>query len=177
MPTVTTPPSAIANSYTSVAEADAYFEAKPGAMADAWRSAGGSAKEAALIEATTILESYPWVGVKTHALASNALSWPRDGVYNRDGQMLPSDVVPAPIKRAAAELAQLILAGTVGAGGGSPSTAGPAVTQVTVGDISLSYEPTERSASTGFDSGFESAVDLLIAPFVNRRAPTARLAR
>jgi hypothetical protein len=177
MPTVTTPPSAAANSYTTAAFADAYLATRPAAQANAWAALGAAAREAALIAATTVLEAYSWVGVKSHTITDNALAWPRSYVYNRDGQQYPSNVIPAPVQQACAELAYLIATGAVGANGAAAVASAAALTSVTVGDISVSYDPERQAATTGFNSGYSSTVDLLIAPFVETRAPAARLTR
>lgn len=121
MSLVVTPGASDAESYASLAEADAYFSARG---MTAW--AGDDAtKEAALRRATSYLDNQyrdRWVGVRTGE--TQALAWPRvDGARGRyrgltqyltdsDGFDIPSDVVPVQVKRATMEAALLVIGGT-----------------------------------------------------------------
>lgn len=93
-----------ANTYASVAEADAYHDSRLHALA--WTAATTPVKERALAMATTTLDAMTaWQG--SRATAAQALAWPRTGA-TFDG-LLVEDVVPAPVKRATAELARLLI--------------------------------------------------------------------
>ena len=100
MALVTTPGAANANSYCSAAEADAYFETR---LHDSvWDTLDDP--EAALIWATRLLdERFVWAG--TINSSSQALRWPRIGVYNDDGVEMDSATIPQWLKNATAELA------------------------------------------------------------------------
>lgn len=176
---LTTPPSASANSYVTEVAAAAYFTTRPAALVAAeWTAANTAAREAALIAATQILEQEEWTGYKVHNLADNALSWPRSGVLNRDGQAYPSDSVPAAIQYATAELAALILAGDVGGAGEAAAGASSSeVSAIKVGEIELKYDTAVAAATSGYESGHSSAVDLLIKPFIQSIEGIARLVR
>ncbi len=98
-----------ANSYASVAEADAYHEAQLHALA--WEAATVPVKEKALAMATRTLDAMvQWTG--TRATATQALAWPRKGTV-LDGLPIPENVVPNPVKQAASELARLLIAGDI----------------------------------------------------------------
>lgn len=176
---LTIPPSASANSYVTEAAAAAYFATRPAALVAAeWTAANTAAREAALIAATQILEQEDWTGYKVHNLADNALAWPRHSVENRDGQLYPSDSVPAPIQYATAELAALILAGDVGGAGEAPAAASSsALSGIKVGEIELEYDTSVTAETSGYESGYSSTVDLMIRPFSKRIEGMARLVR
>lgn len=101
-----TPGGPASNSYATVAEADAYHATH--LYASAWTAASTSNKEAALIWATRLLdEQVDWAGGQ--ASTTQALRWPRLGVYDYDGNEFPSNAIPAWLQHATAELARMLL--------------------------------------------------------------------
>lgn len=98
-----------ANSYSTVAEADAYHATH--LYASAWTAATTPNKEAALIWATRLLdEQVEWYGDVTSL--TQALRWPRQQVFQRDGQRyLDPTTIPLFLKNATAELARHLLLG------------------------------------------------------------------
>lgn len=91
------------NSYVSVLEADAYFDTHP-YYADAWADMGLPDKERALISATMQLDSLVhWYGYITNS--TQALDWPRTGVYDNEGRLIASNVIPTQVKYATMEMA------------------------------------------------------------------------
>jgi len=94
---------ATANSYASVAEADAYLAVR--GDTSAWTALATGAKELKLQWAALYLDTLTFVGTKE--TQAQALAWPRYGVTDRDGYTVLD--VPAALKNAQAELAfQLI---------------------------------------------------------------------
>lgn len=92
-----------ANSYVSVADADAYF-ADIGAPAD-WSGATTTEKEQALVKGTQYLEAhYRW---SSGSIGSDdqGLGWPRSGAEDRYGRSIDDDVVPEAVKQATCEAA------------------------------------------------------------------------
>ncbi len=88
-----------ANSYVSVADADAYHLARGNAL---W--AGDNAvKEAAIHRAVAFIESRPWKGTK--GAYTNPMCWPRAGVVDRDQFEVPADTVPVGVVSALCEAA------------------------------------------------------------------------
>lgn len=77
-----------ANSYVSVADANAYHLARGNTM---WTGDDG-VKEAAILRAMDFIESRAWKGQKT--AYGNQLCWPRTGVVDREGFDVPADTVP-----------------------------------------------------------------------------------
>lgn len=100
-------PSALttANSYGTLAEADAYFDDRLGS--DAWTSATDDDKTRALLQATLRIDLCRFEGARTSD--AQARSWPRTGTYDRDNNELASDEVPAPVKHAQFEVALAVI--------------------------------------------------------------------
>ena len=133
MPTVVaTAGAANANSYTTQAEADAYFDARLD-LDPVWVPSGET-EASLLIMATRVLDSMAvarkvlrfdgrggpnrrpyyvtsraWTGEV--ATDTQALAWPRTGMTDRLGRVIPSNVVPVELKEATAELAGQLKAG------------------------------------------------------------------
>jgi len=102
MPTlITTSGAADANSYANVAEADLYHEGR--LHDDAWDNVDD--KEAALIWSTQVLNGLVvWTGAATDGI--QRLSWPRNGMYTRNGYPIPNTEIPPDLKAAQCELAR-----------------------------------------------------------------------
>lgn len=118
-----TPGAADANSYATVAEADAYHDAR--LHSEAWTAADAGTKTRALIMATRLIDSlYDWTG--DISSGQQALLWPRVGMSRRTGSdrtgwnptagwfggayPIASDVIPPELKNATAEFARQLLA-------------------------------------------------------------------
>jgi hypothetical protein len=97
-----------ANSYASIAVADAYHRARGNPTA--WSSATVTRREELLRLATHYLDltyANRWVGWrKTQA---QSLAWPRAWGYDRDGFAVSADTVPGALQRATSEAALLML--------------------------------------------------------------------
>jgi hypothetical protein len=103
MPLDATPGSQSANSYATVAEADAYHLTR---LHNAqWSSATNDVKEAALIWAARLLDQETWKGYRSTEL--QAMRWPRYDVVDADGYTLNG--VPRILKDSQSELAFLLL--------------------------------------------------------------------
>jgi hypothetical protein len=99
-----------ANSYTSVADCDAYFEGH--LYATAWTAAPADRKAAALVMATRLIDSQ----VKfngSRAGESQALQWPREQCGDPDAgasdSFVKASVVPAGVVQATCEMARELL--------------------------------------------------------------------
>ena len=89
-----------AQSYCSVAFADAYFATR---NVTAWALLTQSVKESSLVKATDYLDAtYTWAGSK--ASSGQSLSWPRLNVV-LDGFDVASNTIPVRLQNACAELA------------------------------------------------------------------------
>ncbi len=96
-----------ANSYATLAEATAYHAQTLNAAT--WTTASDVNKEIALQWATRLLdEQVDWAG--DIVTETQALRWPRAGVYTPDRMLLSSTVIPNFLKQATAELAKQLLA-------------------------------------------------------------------
>lgn len=105
MALTTTPGASDATSYASLTEAEAYMATL--VHKDAWTEATDPAKEAALQQATRLLDTLTWKGRK--ATAEQALAWPRTGVTDRDGYEVDPAAIPAALRNACAEFAFRLL--------------------------------------------------------------------
>ena len=127
---------ASANSYVTVAEADAYFATSFGRTA--WGSASAANKEIVLIESTRLLDLLvSWKGyVKSD---TQALQWPRTYVPNIDGRYISDSIVPKDVKNAVFELAYSLLSN-----GGFQASENE-LSKVKVGPVSIDFSDTVKS--------------------------------
>ena len=89
------------NSYVTVSEADDYFLNHP-YYADNW--SGLTNKESFLEAASAQLDALVvWKGFLVYG--TQAMGWPRNGVIDDEGRIIPADVVPDRVKKAVFELA------------------------------------------------------------------------
>jgi hypothetical protein len=120
-----------ADTYGTLAEADAYFTARQSA---AWGSSN-AVKEYALIKAATFLDNVyrgRWKGLKANS--TQARAWPRSGVQDVDGYAVSAEAIPQQVKNAQFEAAKLIAAGTE-----MEATIERAVKREQVGSLSVEY--------------------------------------
>lgn len=97
---------ASSNSYSTLTEANDYHEGR--LHNDDWDEAPPETKTKALIWATKLIDMYmSFNGAVVYS--DQALSWPRIGITDRNGIAILSDVIPADIKDATAELAYHLL--------------------------------------------------------------------
>lgn len=130
-----------AESYASVAEADAYHDAH-GTPAS-WTAASTTTKEQALRKATDYLDEHyalDWKGARANT--GQRLRWPRVGVFDSDGYNVPAsgaESIPRRLKDATAILAVKSI--DDGALLADVSSDGQITSETkTVGPISLSYD-------------------------------------
>ena len=155
-PTITaTPGAANANSYLTVAEADAYHESH--LYSEVWDDADADQKIKALIMATRLLDAfYSWSGSSLTQRQSSrlpayayytwtgdaadgtqGLCWPRTGMVNRNGYDIPETEIPQALKEATAEFAKQLIV--------SDRTADndidvQGITSVKAGSVSLTFK-------------------------------------
>lgn len=150
-----------ANSYISVADADAYFEAAlyPGD----WATLPDERKKAALITATRTLEgAMIWKG--RHTTDDQGLQWPRQGIPRPDrgpGALWPSDEVPQAVKDATCEMAKLLLTSDRSA---PAETEGLKKVGLGNGAVELEFDSTKAKPKAVTDEIAE-----MLAPFGSRK--------
>ncbi|MRW88862.1 hypothetical protein GJ699_02570 [Duganella sp. FT80W] len=160
-----------AESYISVADATAYHAGLGNA---AWAAlASDTLREQALRKATLyMLQTYRsrWKGVRT--TSTQALDWPRYDVevpdvgYGRFVSILASNVVPAEVRNACAELALRVASGV----DLSPDLE-RTISRETVGPITTEYE------GGAAESPRFKAVDRMLAPYLCGSSNSGRLVR
>lgn len=141
------------NSYATLAEAATYFDERI-PLPTPWVASGDSSIRA-LIMAARVLGSFSsvktilrvdgtsryyqtsamWTGAP--ATTTQRLAWPRTGMFDRNGNAIPSNVIPSDLKEAQAELAGQLLMGdltldnTVSVGG---------IKSVSAGSVSVTFK-------------------------------------
>lgn len=157
-----------ANSYVSVAEADAYLAYS--AQRAAWNVLNEADKEANLVQAARALDvSVTWKGKPVESTQPRA--WPRKCIVI-NGEEFPSDQVPSQVKQAQMELAALMMQGDRTA---DPDSAGISSLSVGKGALSVEFDKTTTPTILG------PVIPSMISIFSNgtigggfRTAPTYR---
>ncbi|NJB67501.1 hypothetical protein GGQ74_001141 [Desulfobaculum xiamenense] len=88
-----------ANTFVTLAEANAYHEARGNA---AWTGTEDE-KAVALVRAGQYLNGLAWKGART--ARANAMAWPRGGVMDAEGQEWAADEIPQAVRDAQCEAA------------------------------------------------------------------------
>ena len=143
---------ASANSYASVADADAYFADRP--SSSDW--SGVSDKEKALVQATDYLDNFAYSGYQTDS--SQALAHPRSNLVNREGSgFIGTAVIASDILKACYELALYLDTNA------SLFVIDDTVTDVKIGPIAIKQERKEF----GEYSSLPMNVKRLIDPYLS----------
>ena len=130
-----------ANSYVTLAEANAYFETVPSSTQ--WDNKQDDKKNRALIAATRWIDSLVFYGDRCDQ--GQALKFPRNN-YEVDDVELSCTVIPNNIKYAQYELARA-LANDTDAITGNTGTAG-VPSEVKIGDLEVKYNTSSQSTGT-----------------------------
>lgn len=140
---VTTPGGASANSYISVANADAYVDLYllSETARDAWADLEADTKARLLIQATRQIDwYYSWQGYKTND--NQALAWPRQAVW--DGRLLlDSNTIPSAVADATVEMALWLSS----VGDDSPQTGDYQFDEIAVGSIRVNFNEKANGSS------------------------------
>lgn len=134
------------NTYATLEEADAYFDAR--LYASAWTSLTGTdgieTKKKALIAAAQRNDQEPLDGAR--AALGQRLEWPRTGVTDRSGYSVASTAIPEDIKIAQYETALFLLTTAK-----DPAVVDPLANfaAIKIGEIGITLRPTApRTADT-----------------------------
>lgn len=96
-----------ANSYVDTDFADDYIDANTYASAD-WLAQSETVKQKLLVRSSKILDArIQWEGERLDQ--DSGLRWPRHGVYDRDGFLIPENVIPVALKEAVCEFAVYLM--------------------------------------------------------------------
>jgi hypothetical protein len=96
-----------ATSYVDVTFADDYADTNPH-VSEAWAALEDPQKQALLIRATRYIDrTIVWDGQRVEQ--DSGLRWPRSGVYDADGFLIPSDVIPTILLEAVCEMAGYLI--------------------------------------------------------------------
>lgn len=146
-------PTTGANSYSSRADATAYFADRIGSSA--WTDATDANKDASLVTGTRMLDRQVWAGDKTDA--AQPLEFPRTGLTDKDGNDVASDEIPSEILEALYELALILLADSTQAAATSTASS---IKRLKAGSAEIEY------FKGGKGTTFPSVVQKLIVPFL-----------
>jgi hypothetical protein len=127
-----------ANSLASVADGDSYHDGR--VSATAWTSADTATKEVALQTATTMLNSMvTWKGGLVDL--AQPLSWPRQSVYDNEGRLIATNIVPLAVVSATAELARGLISSDL------TQETGDALERIKVDVIELEYSGVGKTST------------------------------
>lgn len=123
-----------ANTYASVADADAYWADR---ASTTWAAATDDEKAASLIQSTVYLNGLAWFGRK---VAPRKMAWPRIDV-EIDGYVVGDDEIPEEVVDATCYMAGEII------GGADPLAATDrALTKLTAGAVSMEWDAASSQA-------------------------------
>ena len=157
MTLVVVPGASDSNSYASLAEAVAYVGNLT--FAGKWPSAE-AAQEGLLKQAALKMETLAWKGTRVASVESQALAFPRLGLYDQDGYTIGSDEIPRAVKNAQIALAVWLAK--------KDRTADPSPASLKVGSLEISGT-VQRS--------FPDHVMSMLDPFLNGSGCCVKLVR
>jgi hypothetical protein len=155
-----------AESYISVADADAYHAARNATL---WATLTTSDKEAALRRGVDyLMQAYRtrWKGYRAQAL--QALDWPRNSVVLSDTAsqyVVPYNTIPVEVKNACAEIALRAAAGPLA------GDLKQGVVEKTVGPLRVKYD------SYSPQHNRYRAIDMLLRSYIDKSSTTVSLVR
>lgn len=147
-----------ANSYATLAEANAYHETVLEAEGELWLDAEPDVRNRALATATRLLdENFQWTGYP--ASLTQALGFPRSSAYTRHGRLLGIAEIPVELKRATAELARRLISD------GMPDAASDTegLKRLKAGPVELEFDGTSGTTPT-----IPPLVRLMVLPLIAR---------
>lgn len=133
---VTTSGSPSANAYCDLTFAEQYAVDRP-AVGTTWENASDDQKNAAILWATVLMDAlWDWDGFPTDAV--QALLWPRQGMFKRNGwEYVDQHTIPVELQRATAEYARQLLVSDL-AGNSDVETQG--LTSLRAGSVTLTFK-------------------------------------
>lgn len=130
---------ASSNAYCTLLEANTYHETR--LYKSDWTDADNTSRTIALVWATRLLnEQIAWNGYKF--TSTQLLSWPRGSVYNTNGELVSSSIIPQFLKDATVEYAMYLIATNRTA---DPGTAG--IKSLKAGSFAIEFDKYDRSST------------------------------
>jgi hypothetical protein len=147
-----------ANSYVTLAYADAYFEVHP-YYADAWAALPAAKRTVLLIGATQQIDLlFDWSGIQR--TSTQGLAWPQHGATDSNGNYIPANLVPPRVQQAVCEQAFYMSKGDPTAITSS-GAASEGISKIKIDVIELDF--TDTSSSTSSSSGSKAAPNAVLA--------------
>lgn len=129
-----TPGSSTADSYATLAEADAFFASS--LYPEVWTSAVDDLQERALKMGTRLLDAYfRWLGIRTYS--DQALGFPRTGLFRDSTVAVDSTTIPVEIRNATIEFAKWLLENNPNT---ENQTIAQGITEIKVSSIQLKFK-------------------------------------
>lgn len=152
-----------ANSYITEVDATAYLTAER-LYVTVWTAATTSQREQALIWATLLIDaSFDFDGDKT--TSTQALRWPRIGMYDADGLSINYDILPSLLKKATSTYALNLLTTNRVA---EPGLLGLGIEEAKVGPIQVRINVADVKEIVPDD------IQILLAPFGSLKAAASQ---
>ena len=136
MTLIATPKAINANSYATVIEADTYHSGR--LFNTEWTAATTANKETSLIMATRLINLNKFTGIKT--TSTQALKYPRYGIYDDDGNSIDSDTNPQALIDAVSEYAFLLIIKDL-----TRESSDKGIKKLKVGPIDIEINASDRS--------------------------------
>lgn len=153
MALIVTPGAPDANSYASVAEADAYHATV--LYNESWLNATPENKEIVLQWATRLLDAnMNWHGNKS--TDEQSLRWPRFNAYDADGYVYDSDIIPPELKEGVSEYARILLEENI-----PNDSNADTFDKIKVASIELVYRASEEQQNSQVPDSVYSLIDFL----------------
>jgi len=150
-----------ASSYISIDDADDYLSIKPNSTALA--DVAEATRENYLMWATRLLDQRAFFqGVKTDE--DSTLRWPRQGVIDKDGNLVASDEIPQGIKDATVEIAYHLYSQSVDPSAPpSTSAAASGIKKIVAAEVSIEYQDAANLVSN--NNLFPGGINRLLSPY------------
>lgn len=142
-----------ATSYVTVEEADDYLSIKSNSTD--WTALADAVVENYLMWATRLLDQRAVFPNSTRTDPDNqSLRWPRQYAYDREGDLIPDDIIPDQIKEATIEIAFNLFDQQVDpSAGGSSGSAGGEIKRIKAAVVEIEYTEGTSTTTSPFPRG------------------------
>jgi len=145
---------ASSNTFATQSECDNYDDSRPASSGNEWSGAASAVKDEALLWAAKLMESlFAWTGYRVDS--TQALTWPRSGMWDRNDNAIATTVIPQELKDAQCEYARLLIASDLAA---DSDIEKQKIRSLKAGPVSLEF----GSGVSGAEARVPDAVALLL---------------
>lgn len=144
---VTTVGAANANSWASVVEFKAYRDARLPSVASVLTATDPQIEAALIVAARAMDSDLAWTGTAVDAV--QAMTWPRVGMFTRNGFTISTTTIPQQLKDAQSEWAYQLLAGTDFTADNDAQKQG--IASVKAGSVAVTFQSVDSSTRESVD--------------------------